>query len=195
MIGPIAYSLVTRGHLSTVSNHLDARIAATSVAIFTLPCLRLPEFLLGCVLGLLFLSGYRTRLPVLWIGLVGFFVSVINSGSVPITLSRAGYLDLFICLVIYGLATTEKGFLTSPLMQALGDASYEVYILQVPILAIGLALAHHSGITNPIGDPKVLAADIVVLILASHSMRRYVADPLRLRIRSLMAPRVQLANG
>lgn len=110
-----------------------------SWAAGTSPPSRLPEFLLGMVLGRLFLVRPATRIrqrdlaaALALASIVGIFAL----GPLPRGFSSA-LLDPFFALLIFALASGVGVFsrlLSIPAMVLLGNAGYAIYILQIGVL-------------------------------------------------------------
>jgi peptidoglycan/LPS O-acetylase OafA/YrhL len=110
------------------------------------PLLHLPQFVFGVALGRLYLTrpsttakpsawvGYRLYLPALLI--LGVILAL--SDSIPCLLLHNGVLMPLFGLLIFGFATGNDGFirlLSTPIILLLGEASYALYILHVPVMA------------------------------------------------------------
>jgi peptidoglycan/LPS O-acetylase OafA/YrhL len=118
------------------------------------PLVRLPEFLLGVALGRLFVarmsatpaghtagSANPARLSV--VALVGsvcalsYVPTLLGPGSaLPYLLLHNGLVDPLFALLIYSLAVGEgplAAVLSLPAMVVLGEASYALYILHIPL--------------------------------------------------------------
>lgn len=109
------------------------------------PLLRLPEFVMGVAAGVLFLRrpGWLERsAPVLvWGGLGCVFAGIVAGWQVmPLQIMTNGGLGLPVVAVILGLACAGNGGLgricgAAP-MVLLGQASYALYILHLPLLLL-----------------------------------------------------------
>jgi peptidoglycan/LPS O-acetylase OafA/YrhL len=118
------------------------------------PLVRLPEFLMGVALGRLFVARMSTtpagrmarvvtpaRLSV--VALVGsvcalsYVPTLLGPGSaLPYLWLHNGLVDPFFALLIYSLASGEgplAAVLSLPAMVLLGEASYALYILHIPL--------------------------------------------------------------
>ncbi|HEX6608241.1 MAG TPA: acyltransferase [Chloroflexia bacterium] len=178
------------------------------------PILRLPEFLMGIVLGRLFLhygrarwGGWLAALGVCgWVGLLGIGVPGVNSLLARTVLARLNsallyeaLLLVFFVLLIYGLAhgygVVAKG-LSLPFMLLLGEASYGLYILQVPVAAAV------KGLTEQRMDPVMLPyikyfetvpyflAYVAILVMLAIISHQVVEAPARTFLkRALNRPR------
>lgn len=107
------------------------------------PLFRLPEFLLGIVLGKLFLdrasSGPAVTAHRDWMsGSAGGLLVVVLAASpiLPYVLLHNSLLTPLFALLVFGLATGRSGLarlLSRPTMVRLGEASYALYLLHQPI--------------------------------------------------------------
>jgi len=117
---------------------------AWSLVIRYNPLLRLPEFCIGVVLALL----YRLISPGSWLwkrgayfyipGIATIVLVLANADFIPYPIVHDGLLAPAYAMVIFGLAL-EGGvlvrFLSMPVLVFLGNASYSMYILHVPVYA------------------------------------------------------------
>ena len=149
--------------------------------------LRLPEFISGVLLGLLYnrKGSFGPRSLWTYIGLFG--------ASLCLLLPLHGWNSIVLLptsMLIYGLATQStmlSNALSSTLMTRLGEASYAIYLLQLGVqsLVYRFILKCSPGLlfyTDRIS--------FVVLILASLLIYQLWEEPLRYRIRAtFMGPR------
>jgi peptidoglycan/LPS O-acetylase OafA/YrhL len=171
------------------------------------PIMRLPEFLMGIVLGRLFLHYGRRRWGGIMVGLGAFgWVALLSIGVpglnsllahtvlawVNIAFLYEALLLVFFVLLIYGLAHGSgivAKWLSLPVMLLLGEASYALYILQVPVATAV------KGLTERRMDPVMLpyikyfetapyflayVAILVMLAIISHQL---VESPARTLIK------------
>ena len=116
--------------------HHGAAILTDGQAQFVgLPLFRLPEFLTGVVLGRLFLirMPHTTTLQVAASTALSVACILIH-GHLPFDVVRSGLLALPLGWMLYSLAGWRSRFLGSKTMQLLGEMSYGVYLLQLPLL-------------------------------------------------------------
>jgi peptidoglycan/LPS O-acetylase OafA/YrhL len=104
--------------------------------LFALPVFHLPMFMFGMVLGRQFLFG-RQAGPAAHAALFATGVAALAllfsfNALMPSWMKGEGVLVLIFSLVIFGGARTG-GLLASPLFVLLGEASYAIYILHVPV--------------------------------------------------------------
>jgi peptidoglycan/LPS O-acetylase OafA/YrhL len=152
------------------------------------PLLHLPEFITGMIACVLLKRGCFSR-PQLrlggWIaGLV--IIAVMISGMVPYILLNNGALTLPCALLILGLTVDSplSRLFGSPVMQLLGQASYAMYLLHIPILWY---LWRFDQRVLHLGDHHPLLMSAIYLILVtglSIAAFLWIEEPLRRRIRS-----------
>ncbi len=146
------------------------------------PLFRLPEFIIGMLLGRLYVLGYRLKPAhsrILSYGSAAAVMLVLSfSSSIPHPILSTGLTPLF-ALLIFSLASGEgylAKFLSLPLLILLGEASYGIYILQIPVSYVLHTLP-------PIYEWKMFGLYSFTLIALSLFSLKYVEAPLRGRIR------------
>jgi len=114
------------------------------------PLLRFPEFLLGIALSRLFILKRQSALSrppakkhfLSSVALIGIVSLLSCSSWIPYPFLHNGLLDMLFAMLIYGLANMESRsvfsgtlgrWLSNPIFVLLGEASYAVYILHVPL--------------------------------------------------------------
>ncbi|ADO68059.1 acyltransferase family protein [Stigmatella aurantiaca] len=151
------------------------------------PLLRLPEFLMGLVLGRFFLWESATPRPsgaflataaaLLTLGVFAF------SPAVPFVLLHNALLAPVFGALVYGLARGGGPLgwvLSRPLCVRLGEASYALYILQYPVWKACQALAEAVAPWADFRAPKPLFAVYLVLLVGlSWLTYRLFEMPLR----------------
>lgn len=129
----------------------SAAISAKLYMFF--PLIRLPEFILGIAAACLFLRERRTvsryALVLLWIGFVGIVIGLQIGGIwIPQLMMNNGALGLFATFLILGLAATPPNSLSTllgcRLMVRLGQASYALYVIHLPVLFLYVSLLPDS---------------------------------------------------
>lgn len=141
-----------------------------------LPVLRLPEFLVGVTLGLLFLrSGQRPRFP------QSFYLAA-ASAVVVLSLPIGSWVSIVMiptAFMLYRLAFSD-GFparlSSSRPLVVLGGASYAIYLLQYPVRAWTKLLFSYAGPSLALLG-SVLTP--VLLIALSIAVFRWWEEPLR----------------
>jgi peptidoglycan/LPS O-acetylase OafA/YrhL len=149
-----------------------------------LPVLRIPEFLLGMVLGNAFVRyGSVSRKPL-------FTSSAVFSSVLLLSLPIGPWVSLVAIpfgLPIYCLASSKDAiasFLSRPTMVLLGGASYSIYLLQVPVRDWVRTLAsNRSAFLNRINAPLTP----LVLVLFSILVFRLWEEPMRKLTRCRLA--------
>jgi peptidoglycan/LPS O-acetylase OafA/YrhL len=128
--------------LSLVAAATPALATAGSEAATFLKCgplLRLPEFVLGVALGRAFLRRRRvlSTAAATWLALlavVGVAAVVLASGGVPRYFVHALLLPPF-ALLLWAVAEGGARWLGGGALKLLGEASYGLYLLQMPLFA------------------------------------------------------------
>jgi peptidoglycan/LPS O-acetylase OafA/YrhL len=176
------------------------------------PLLRLPEFLLGIALGRLFvlqkqesstvISGQEPRtivsgrlLP--WAALAGI-LSLLACGSwIPYPFLHNGLLDVLFAVLIYGLARDGASmgrhalqatrFLSLPFFVLLGEASYAIYILHVPLRTWMYRILDsvHPGIHPSL---PLFAVYTILTLAISVLVFKAIEEPARRMIRRKLTP-------
>lgn len=152
------------------------------------PILRIPEFIFGTAIGLIFVR--RPALTDLWrraflmIGLFGFVIGfALFEGHVPAPLVSNGVLAPFLGLVLFGLARSKSRVWNNGLFVQLGDASYSLYLLHIPMFlwmtAIDARMLHLRE--NSYGSFFIIY--LAVVIGLSLLSLKYVERPSRAFIR------------
>lgn len=166
------------------------------------PLVRLPEFLVGVVLGIFFLrriarqsADDSPRLDGVYsaasLGAALFALLVLSrSPHIPyILLSNCVLVPAFVVL-IYSLAFGRgvlSRFLSLPLVMLLGEASYALYILHIPLYTLLGALAKKMNVSTSSGT--FLAFYLVCAIGASLLVLRYIEQPAREAIKKRLRQR------
>jgi peptidoglycan/LPS O-acetylase OafA/YrhL len=172
------------------------------------PLVRLPEFLLGVALGRLFASrmsatpaGRMSRVArparlsvVALLGSVcalSYVPTMLGPGSaLPYLLLHNGLVDPLFALLIYSLASGEgplAALLSLPAMVVLGEASYALYIVHVPLwdwMTYALSRLHMTP-----GFVTLSLLHLGVAIALSILTLRVVEQPARHALRQALAAR------
>lgn len=150
------------------------------------PLMRVPEFLLGVALGRWHLSGRRVAHP----GALAAFGFIVSSGMI---LGGGEMWGVFLHntlaalpygLLILGLAQyrgSAIAWLDRPLLILLGESSYALYILHMPIYAWMRYASGKFGIDT--NSPGWLIVYFTMSVLASIAAFRWIESPSRKRIR------------
>jgi peptidoglycan/LPS O-acetylase OafA/YrhL len=167
------------------------------------PAVRLPEFVIGILLGRSFLEGGVQRVlgagAALWsILAVGALVlGLSQSPSVPYPLLHNGLFAPVIVLLIASLAIGRgpiAAFLGTRPMIALGDASYSLYVLHVPLLVFWSKAVLHLTSERFRASAWCTGAFLVCAVIASLLCYRFVEKPLRERLLALFRKRTAVVS-
>lgn len=151
------------------------------------PLARVPEFLLGITTAALLREHPRSGAAAArWAGAATVLVLAVltQSDRLPFPLLHNGLLAPAFALLIYGLAQSNGPFaraLGSPPAILLGEASYALYLLQVPILLWVHRGARAFGIEL---GWEVACAQLVLLLGTSMWVFRWVEEPARRWLRA-----------
>jgi peptidoglycan/LPS O-acetylase OafA/YrhL len=164
--------------------------------IRTFPPLRLPEFLLGMVVGILFLrdreSGRRRPGRTLAGVAAALLAAVIwASPSIHFVIFNNAALMPVFGLLVYGLAHGAPRTLEHPALVRLGKASYALYIIHAPVGFLLLFGIWALGV--PI-DLWACVAFVLVTTSASLFIHRRFETPLRRRVRAALSRQTRPAE-
>lgn len=177
----------------------STRVADVRLVLLYSPLARLPEFVLGVALGLWFGRAPRLRHA----GTLSVLVTVLLLALLMLPVSPAfamerhfAYAPLFALLVLllaYGDGPVARA-LATPTMVRLGEASYPLYLLHLPLWEYLRALVGEP-VPTP-GDPAALARWVGFLALywaiitgASLAVVRWYETPARRAIRAWVSAR------
>ncbi len=154
-------------------------VSGLSEHLLDLPLFRVAEFSVGIVCGVLFaerrptVSGTRTAVA-LGVSLVMIGLSV---GHLPFAVVRTGLFALPFGWLLYCLAGWRSPLLASAPMQVLGEISYGVYLLQIPLVQTISFL--YKG---PHGDAVTRLLEMLLILPVAYLFYRLVEKPGRLLI-------------
>ncbi len=168
------------------------------------PLLRLPEFLIGVVAGQQFVRAWASpeapaggRHPLsLWLAGAVILGILASSSVIPQRLLHNGLLAPAFALLIYCLARDTGVIgrvLGSRLLVLLGEASFAVYILQVPVHALARAVVRYVGgvgvaSESPLeNSPAFIVTYSASLILIALGALKLVEQPARRWLRNWSA--------
>jgi len=147
------------------------------------PLLHLPLFMFGMALGRWFLDSRNSRLLVhpavlLWGGIVSAVVLLGLRSWLPEWAVATPVLSAVFGTVILGAAASPpgRGLLQAPLLILLGEASYALYILHMPI---GFWWKFSVGGLGVAGDWLLFCAFAIVAVGASVACFLWIETPLR----------------
>ncbi len=174
---PPALLVLSHGAAGSPGNRLEMAVEFT-------PLLRLPEFIIGILLGRIYVQGFRlsavsARIATYFSIAAILMILAFVSPAIPRPLLASGLLSPLFALLILAMAEGEtllaKGLAWSPLV-LLGEASYGIYILQIPVSYILRS-------PPPAKSMAYLSFYLLVLIAAALLSWRFVEAPMRLQIR------------
>jgi len=152
------------------------------MAIEFTPIFRLPEFMIGILLGRAYVLGQFRRFNGSWmvsVAAVSIFVVLAFCPFIPHPLLANGLIAPLFALLIAGLAQGRglvAWFLSLPFMVILGEASYGIYILQLPLALLLMA-------PPPYHSARMLGFYCSMLVLCSVLSWHFVETPLRINIK------------
>ncbi|MBN8229205.1 acyltransferase [Corallococcus macrosporus] len=159
------------------------------------PLVRLPEFLLGVLLGLVFVreraaaTAPRRSGAVMALAGAALLVAGFSQGaSIPYPLMHNALLAPASALLVYGLARGGGPLgqlLARPWLVHLGGASYALYLLQYPVSEGVHWMERFVDLSSP---TRFLAALLVLLVPASVAVHRWVETPWRSRVKRGLQP-------
>ncbi|RKH12141.1 acyltransferase [Corallococcus sp. CA053C] len=154
------------------------------------PLVRLPEFLLGVLLGLVFVreraaatSRPRSGGGMAVAGAALLLVAFMLGGRIPYPLMHNVLLAPASALLVYGLARGGGPLgqlLSRPWLVSLGGASYSMYLLQYPLSEFVHWLATRVDLSSPW---RFLGVLVALLVPASVAVHRWVETPWRVRVK------------
>ena len=154
------------------------------------PVVRFPDVFLGMAAAKYFVD--RRRLPSFFsIAAIVVVAVVVASGAAPIPLLHGALLAPLACVIVLALATSTGPVaraLSSTIAQRLGDTSYALYALHVP-LWMWLAWFTHTKMND---TNKILVA--VVAVAAAFAAHIAVERPLRRVLRDALSERPSRAS-
>jgi peptidoglycan/LPS O-acetylase OafA/YrhL len=163
------------------------------------PMFRLPEFLFGTTLGVLF--SRMPPLPTIWrkiallTGCIGLGIGVIGvAPHVPDAMISNGLLMPFLGLVLFGLAYSKSKVFGHPLFIRLGDASYSVYLLHMPLWTWMQRTDFHSTHIQTSAPPIFFVLYLTSLICISLLSLKFIEMPARWLIRNRLKPTPSLSD-
>jgi peptidoglycan/LPS O-acetylase OafA/YrhL len=152
------------------------------------PAIRLPEFVIGIVLARVYLEvrlspSYREYAALCSLAsLLAIMVMLARAGAFPYPVFHNGLLAPLFALLILSLAA-GRGPLASLLatrpLVALGDASYSLYVLQVPLLILWSKTSAHLFGETFRTSAMCTGAFLLLAVIASLLCQHFVERPLR----------------
>lgn len=161
--------------------------------VMRFPLLWLAHFVMGILLARLFsinrfdLTWQDSRPRNVSWGDVAFAVWIILATTelaIPMFVLRHGLLAPLYLVLIYDLAHGRgllARVLTLPGLRRLGDASFSIFVLQMPIGAIVLSTASAAGLTSTVSVPLVVSVVVIVSLLSTNYFEKPISNWLRAR--------------
>jgi peptidoglycan/LPS O-acetylase OafA/YrhL len=152
------------------------------------PVVRFPEFVIGIVVGRWYLDGIASRRSndraALWSLAAAIALSLVLSlsSSIPYPILHNGLLAPLYALLIASLATGRgpvAALLATRPLVALGEASYSLYVLHLPLMILWKNVIVHGGGARYWGTWACTAAFLALAVVASLLCYRYIEVPLR----------------
>lgn len=170
----------------------DARGSAAEQVLQAFPPVRLAEFVMGAVLGRLFLHrGGRQSLALFAFGAVAG-VAVLAYLSAEPTLPQRfvanGLLAPLYWPLLLGVASAPaivEHFVTRARLVSLGEASLSVFVLHMPFV-VGFRALYVRGLLPDVVRGPVLAAFVVGIVAVSCVLEPRFVTPLAARVRTLL---------
>ncbi|MFP2901596.1 acyltransferase family protein [Corallococcus sp. 4LFB] len=177
---------------------LDAASGGVWLTVLKLnPLVRLPEFLLGVLLGRVFVRERAAAAPrrsgavMALAGAALLLLGFSQGASIPYPLMHNALLAPASALLVYGLARGGGPLgqaLARPWLVHLGGASYALYLLQFPVSEGVHWLGRFVDLSSP---TRFLAVLLVLLVPASVAVHRWVETPWRSRVKRGLQPWVE----
>lgn len=164
--------------------------------IYYYPLMHLNEFLIGNLTGLIFVKNYRAEKRRYDMHILFLVAAIIIALKFPVGLNfHDGILALLFAPLIYFISSnrgiTTSLFATPPLV-FLGEISYSIYILQLPIFLWLDKIYQHFNITNAALRFYVFLSFLVLFSAVSY---RLLETPLRKKIRDLYLTKRPVTNA
>jgi peptidoglycan/LPS O-acetylase OafA/YrhL len=145
------------------------------------PMVRVPEFLIGMLLGRVYLEGLANkefwRKSTIWFAALAI-VAMCVYRAVGIPANALALLPLV--GMVFGAAYGKGGIMSNPTLVLLGEASYGLYLLHAPVHMIleRLAAKVDFDLTTPVGFLLILVSSVVASVFVHKSfevpMRNYI---------------------
>jgi peptidoglycan/LPS O-acetylase OafA/YrhL len=152
------------------------------------PLLRLPEFVFGMLVARLTMSGatpFQRSFPrwLVWLVVAGVVVILYASYYLPIritdTMVQNGlYVPLF-ALMIVAIAKSETPVFHHKWLVRLGEASYALYIVHMPIWGMFQFSARKGLIADPSGQMPIYLCFLGLTLGSALLINRYIENPYR----------------
>ncbi len=186
LLGAGCFCLLTAGLVQVATTSITPSIAWTECwnnFLLVFPLLRLSEFTLGMAVGLAIVREPRSAMPLsrnLLVSAALLSLGLLSSGHLVFGETACGILLPFsFALLIYCLARAGRvSILGSSAMVLLGEASYALYILHIPVAKYFISISRHTSPTNQfIG--LTLGLYLLIAVAVSIVAFKWVERPAR----------------
>lgn len=165
--------------VTPTSGPLYAQLGFGGWLLYICPLGRLPEFLLGCVLGVAFRRDALPRISPL-LAIVWTVFAYIECFRVPHLASQTGILVVPFAMLVVSLAQSDRAGRKVPVLHlrplvVLGDWSYAVYLFHG--MMIEIAARHLAAFARPAVALMWLGAVILAASAVAALVNRVVAQP------------------
>jgi len=168
------------------------------------PAIRFPEFVIGIVFARFYLEARTNRLYRAGAALCSLLSACVilatlaQAEAIPYVVLHNGLLAPVFGVLIVSLAAGRgriSAFLATRPLVALGDASYSLYVLQVPLLILWSQVVARVAHGRFLASGACTAALLAFAVVASLLCHRYVELPLRDLTLRRWAPTVRRGEG
>jgi peptidoglycan/LPS O-acetylase OafA/YrhL len=185
-------SAVLATAMNDFSNSGPLGVEASSLFYMYFPIFRLPEFIFGAALGLIFVRQppitAQMRRALLLLGSLGFlFGFLFLERHVPPAAISNGLLMPFLGLILFGLARSQSKVWNNAIFVRLGDASYSLYLLHIPLLLWLNTIDKKTFQFQERAFPAFFALYLATAVIISLVSLSYVERPGRLFIKRCFA--------
>jgi peptidoglycan/LPS O-acetylase OafA/YrhL len=143
---------------------------------FPRPLLRVPEFVYGMFLGVVFLRGMFTRSSVVAYAALATLViaAAASTSDASQTVALLAFGPLIISLASIGKGSLIRRILEKPVLVLLGGASYTLYLLQYPLRKYEAILVpdHWQWFGRIAFAPALICISVLVFLFYEAPMRR-----------------------
>jgi peptidoglycan/LPS O-acetylase OafA/YrhL len=176
LVAPALYSLLDPDHFGRALSLGDEALWSWYLKFF--PLQRLPMFMAGIATAQL--ARELRPPPFTLVAAIAALLAILVTAAVPYAFLQGGaLLPLFVAVLLAlgsgaGVGARAQSWLASPVMVALGRASYATYILHVPLF---LAMACFDPVLQP-SLPHVMGY-VGMLLVVSMLAHRFIEEPAR----------------
>ncbi len=182
--------LIFFGIAQTLSNCENLIPYYTSKDLMFLPIIHLNKFILGNITGLIFLSVYKNTRQNFSLYILGLLVILLLMMKMHTSLFlTTGIFSLLFALLILFISLDKSSiseFFQKPFFILLGEISFGIYILQVPVWQIlsDARLSKYLNLDKQENSTSIFFIKLTVLILTSAILYKYIEKPCQSMIKS-----------